>query len=323
MAFDASAFIGRSVKEMDAALKAHQAAARDGGASKTGVPNVAMEAALASLADEAAESTVRRNAALKIGSMRSDARAADVLRVVEQLANPHNCDVGGGQMSIRRAALLAFTELANGPETPVVVASCAAVTALMGHDDPDAREMAVRAMGALGMHADVVAVAALLEDEDDVRSAASDTLVALRDHLGGKGLEAIALRLRFETDDEVRGWALRTLAGLGPSAASMAGAVAACLEDEGTMELCPPSKALALTALAAFGEPSAAAYLPAIAALLVDPCQEACVRAAAIEALGRVGRPDEHAEVITEFLYDSDRSLRGAAAIALKRWDLA
>ena len=283
-----------------------------------------MQVALATLTDEAASSSARRSAACNIGSMREAAQAADVARVVEHLANPHNCDVGGGQMSIRRAALLAFTELANGgDDVPAVVVSCTpAVKALLCHPDPDAREMAVRAMSALGKSADCIALAARLEDEDDVRSAASDALVSLRSHLGGDGLDAIALRLRYETDDEVRAWALRTLAGLGPSAASMTDAVAACLADEGTMALCPPTKALAVEALAAFGSVSAAPHLPTIAALAADPGEEACVRVAAIEALGRVGESDAHAEAITELLYDPDRSLRGAATAALKRWGM-
>ena len=112
--FDARAFIGRTVKELDAALKQHQA-------SNSSPPkDAAFEAAFASMINEAADSNVRRAAALKLGSMRL--QKASVERVISQLANAHNCDVGGGAISVRRAALLAFTELARG-ESQAVVAS--------------------------------------------------------------------------------------------------------------------------------------------------------------------------------------------------------
>jgi HEAT repeat protein len=332
MSFDASAFIGCTVKEMETALKLYHAGKpyetpqpkksapkAEGSASDT-----LMEVALAELADETAQSDVRRAAALKIGTMRAEATEAHVARVVTEFRNPHDCEVGGSAISVRRAALLAFTELARGPDgAPAVVASCVpAVTALLGDSDEDVREMAVRAMGVLGSHADSLAVAARLEDEaNDVRAAASDTLVVLRDTLSATVLGAIAAHLRNEDDDEIRAWALRCLAGIGAAAAAQSAAVVASLDDEGTHALTPPSRALAVTALAAFGGASAAAQLPRMATLLED--DEAVVRAAAVDAVGLVGTADDHGEAISELLCDPDRAVRSAANASLKRWGMA
>ena len=143
----------------------------------------------------------------------------------------------------------------------------------------------------------------------------------LRETLGTAELDAIVARLRCAEDDEVRAWSLRTLGGIGPLAASQSAAVAASLAEEGTRALTPPTRGLAVAALAAFGQPSVGAHLAAIGALLAD--EEACVRAAAIEALGQVGDAGSHAEAVSELLYDSDRSVRSAAAVALKRWGVA
>ena len=112
MAFDPRAFIGRPVKELDAALKQHQTSSSQSVLTVPSKKNIAIDAALRELTDEDAESSVRRAAALKIGAMGAEISAEDVARVIKQLANPHNCHVGGGAMSVRRAALLAFTELA-------------------------------------------------------------------------------------------------------------------------------------------------------------------------------------------------------------------
>ena len=323
---DSSSFIGGTVGAMDTTLRLHHSGMCHQSAARVSIDESPMDAALMELADEAAESQVRRSAALKIGEMRADAKLADVARVVAHLGNPHNCEVGGSAISVRRAALLAFTELARGPEgVPAVVASCAPVVVeLLRHEDPDAREMAVRALGALGTHADAIALAARLEDEEnDVRAAAADTLVVLRDTLGAPDLDAIASRLRYEGDDEVRAWALRTLGGIGPAAATQSAAVLACLHDEDTMALTPPSRALAVAALAAFGRASAASQLPVIAALLEDEDEEACVRAAAVDALAQVGEAAIHGEAISELLNDRDRTVRNAATSALKRWGMS
>ena len=58
----------------------------------------------------------------------------------------------------------------------------------------------------------------------------------------------------------------------------------------------------------------------AIAALIDDSAEEACVRAAAIDALGQVGDAESYAEAINEHLFDPDKSVRAAATSALKRW---
>ena len=70
---------------------------------------------------------------------------------------------------------------------------------MLVHTDADAREMAVRAMAAVATRADCVAVASRLVDvENDVRSAACDTLVSLRDVIQADAIDAIAKHLRYE-----------------------------------------------------------------------------------------------------------------------------
>ena len=81
-----------------------------------------MQNHLAALADESAESSVRREAALAIGALRDTATPADVAHVLQLLGSPHDCEVGGGAISVRRAALLAFTELARGTDGGVPAA---------------------------------------------------------------------------------------------------------------------------------------------------------------------------------------------------------
>ena len=334
---DMQSFVGRTVKYMDTTLRMHQTVPPPS-ASMGGVSSISD--LLAELTDEDAESSVRRRAALKIGQ-RADVDRADVARVVAELTNAHNCQVGGGAMSVRRAALLALTELAQGADgVPAAVISCMPELACMlRHDDADAREMAVRAMGALGSHADALAVAACLEDgEYDVRSAAADTLVSLAPTLGPPELGAIAARLRYEDDDDVRSCALRTLAGIGPAAASQTSAVLACLDDEGTMALTPPSRALAVAALAALGRGGgggggAAAVTAAtqqqqqqlvlarVESMLED--EEGMVRAAALEALAQLGGAERHADAVSELLCDAEKSVRNAATATLKKWGMA
>ena len=81
-----------------------------------------MQNHLVALADDSAESSVRREAALAIGALRDTATPADVEHVLQLLGSPHDCEVGGGAISVRRAALLAFTELARGPDGGVPAA---------------------------------------------------------------------------------------------------------------------------------------------------------------------------------------------------------
>ena len=290
-----------------------------------------MNDALADLTDTTAESSVRRAAALKIGNLRAEATAEDVLRVVNELKNDHNCEVGGGAISVRRAALLAFTALACGSSDedssssdgtlPESVAACVpAVTNLMTDPDEDAREMAVRACSALGASAPVGALALALQDHaENVRAAAADALVGLRDVLDAESVAQIVDRLtRVDADDEdddvIRAEVLRVVAGIGEAAASQVGVITACLEDEAA-----ETRAAAAKAVGAIGADAAAAHVAAIAALLED--SEASVRAAAIEALGLIGDADTHAESVSELLGDPDRSVRSAATATLKRWE--
>ena len=157
-----------------------------------------MQTHLTALADESAESSVRREAALAIGALRDQATPSDVAQVLALLSSTHDCEVGGGAISVRRAALLAFTELARGDDgVPAAVASgVTQVTELTQADDEATREMAVRAMAVLGAHADAHSVVLRLQDsEEDVRAAASDTLTVLADTLAVTDLEAIAALL--------------------------------------------------------------------------------------------------------------------------------
>eukprot|EP00966_Prymnesium_polylepis_P066156 1535333-Prymnesium_polylepis.2 len=299
------------------------------GVDTSPVAAASFDAALTDLVDESAESSVRRAAAQKIGALREQATAADVARVVEALSNPHDCDVGGGAISVRRAALLAFTELARAPDGGVLaaVASCApAVSALLGHADADAREMAARAASALGPHADAVSLAALLEDDEpDVRSAAADTLVVLRGALSAGAVEAIAERVRHD-DEEVRAAALQTLGGIGTAAAPHVGLVAACMVDD---DAATATRVAAIRALAALGGGAQGGtagggptYTLRISGLLEE--EEAAVRVAAVEALGLLlPEPAGCADAVSELLGDPDRAVRGAATAALKRWGLA
>ena len=283
-----------------------------------------MEAALADLVDVSADSQTRRDAAQRIGALRGEASAADVEYIVQQLANTHDCDVGGGAISVRRAALLAFTELARGGADGLlaaVTASTPAVVALLGHADPDAREMAVRAMSALGAHADCTRIAGLLEDEEpDVRSAASDTLAALRDTLTDADIAAIASPLLEPRDDEeMLTCVLQTLEGIGAVAAAQIDVVVTFVVDDAAAVAI---RVAAVRAFAALAQADArATHLPGVSKLLED--EEASVRAAAVDAIGMLGKPDDFGDAIMELLGDSDRGVRGAATAVLKRWDLA
>jgi HEAT repeat protein len=276
-----------------------------------------MQDAFAELVDEAVESRVRRAAALRIGQMRKDITAAEVAQLVEQLGNPHNCEVGGGAISIRRAALLAFTELACGPDGVLaVVASCASqLTEMLRRADPDVREMAARAMAVLGAHAEAASlIARLIDEEEDVRRAASDALVSLRETLEAPDLDAILLQLE-QDDAEVRVLVLQTLGGIGPLASAHADAIAQCLADGEAA-----TRAAAARALCALGQERAVAHLDAIEFLLEDG--DASARTAAVEVLAELDARS-HADTISELLGDRDRSVRSAAAAALKRWGLA
>ena len=187
-----------------------------------------MQTHLTALADESAESSVRRAAALAIGALRDQATPSDVAQVLALLSSTHDCEVGGGAISVRRAALLAFTELARGDDgVPAAVASgVTQVTELTQADDEATREMAVRAMAVLGAHADAHSVVLRLQDsEEDVRAAAADTLTVLADTLAVTDLEAIAARLPTpagasdgDDADAVRATALQTLGAVAAAA---------------------------------------------------------------------------------------------------------
>ena len=302
-----------------------------------------MQSHLAALADESASSSVRREAALAIGALRDTATPADVEHVLRLLGSTHDCEVGGGAISVRRAALLAFTELARGTDgggVPTAVASNVELlsTLTRARDDEAQREMALRAMAVLGAHADAHSVVARLEDShEDVRCAAADTLVVLREVLTVAHIELILvcmpsdIALAAEADEgeettmaERRALVLQTLAGIAAAAAwqdhaaftSAVTTAAACLADEAAA-----TRAAALAALAAFGPRASAAHVDAVAALLED--EDAPVRLAAVDALGRLGSADNHGEALSELLGDRDRGVRSAATTALKQWGLA
>ena len=281
-----------------------------------------MEALLAQLSDTKAESGTRRDAANAIGSLRAEEVTSECASsIVRELANPHNCDVGGGAISVRRAALLAFSQLCHHSDgLPAALLACVPeLSALLAYDDPDVREMAVRAMGELGEHADAVAVAARLEDEEsDVRSAAVDTLVVLRDVIGTDDLAAIASRLDEQHDEDTRISALKTLGGcLSPSlvAATHAATVAGCLTDEAAAV-----RAAAASALGAMGGVRSDECHAGLGALLED--DDASVRAAAVTSLGQLDA-QEHADALLVLLGDADRGVRSAATRTLKRWGMA
>ena len=288
-----------------------------------------MEEAYCDLVDVNVDSSTRREAAQRIGALRDEATTVDVERLVQQLTNTHDCDVGGGAISVRRAALLAFTELARGEggDLPAAVAaSTPAVAALLGHADPDAREMATRAMSVLGVHADASAVAALLEDEEaDVRSAASDTLIALRDTLKEADITAIASPLVLASppleDEDVLVGVLQTLGGVGAAAAVQANHVATCMLSEEAAVAIRVAAVKAFTTLAQAKAGACAAHLPGLSKLLED--EEASLRAAAVDALGQLGEVSDFGDAISELLGDPDRVVRSAATAVLKRWELA
>ena len=307
-----------------------------------------MQAHLAALADVSAESSVRREAALTIGALRHEVTPEEVAQVLTLLSSPHDCEVGGSAISVRRAALLAFTELARGADGAVPAAVQSGVklstpeapgglVGLICNGNDTTREMAVRAMAVLGEHADAHSVVQRLQDtEEDVRSAAGDALVVLRDVLAPDIIEQIAQCLPTGTaearddEDEVRALVLQTLAGIAAAPgwygnltlSSLAVVVAPCLADDA-----PATRAAALAALAAFGPQASAAHVDNAAALFED--EQASVRLAAIEALAPrpgmrgLGSAERHGEALSELLVDCDRSVRGAATAALKQWGLA
>jgi HEAT repeat protein len=262
-----------------------------------------------------AESSVRRDAANQLGSRPAyELTAAQMSRVVRALANSHNCAVGGGAISVRRAALLAFTQLCGEPG--LHSAACRSeLSELLADADPDVREMAARAMAALGAHADRLAVAALLEDVDDVRSAAVDTLVALGAHLDSADLAFIASGLSHQ-DDAVKVAALSALRGAEGLAAAHSGEIAACTTDEHE-----DVRAAAASALGAVGGDGVTGIL---ASLLGD--EAARVRIAAVGALGELPASygaQDLVDDVSELLGDADRGVRSAVSWRLKRWGVA
>ena len=285
----------------------------------------AFDDALAEMTDESISSGQRRATAESIGAMGADLTAVEVARVVDQLSNPHNCDVGGGAISIRRAALLALSALADGGAdgTPKSVSACVPnISLLLCHEDADAREMALRAMAVMAAHADGAAIVPLLADEEsDVRLAAVDALAVLRETIDA-GVITRVVSLLKETDpaddeNEARLCALRALGGIGKPAFPFAEVVVSCLADEAA-----PNRAAAATCLASVTmDEATAAHVDAIAALLED--DDASVRAAAVEALGALSAADSHGDAVSELLGDPDRSVRSAATAVLKRWGVA
>ena len=83
--FDPRAYVGRPVKELDQALRLHLAGKASAAApapTQALTTTTPIASALADLANEEADSNVRRNAALKIGSLRADLNPADAARLV-------------------------------------------------------------------------------------------------------------------------------------------------------------------------------------------------------------------------------------------------
>ena len=310
----------RALCERHWAAEAERAPARGPGEQHRRQPEVGgrADALLTRLCDTEADSSARRDAASLLAALPVASISSEQLSLLaRQLASPHNCDVGGGAISVRRAALLALTQLCGQPDgLAAVAATCLPVVReLLSDADADAREMAVRAMSALGELADCAALVGRLEDaEGDVRSAAADALVVLRAALCAADVGAVAVLCVSHGQEEVRAAALAVVGGVGAGAASHAGAVAACFADEAVAV-----RAAAAGALGAVGGEAAAAHLERLAALLAD--EDASVRGAAASALARLDA-QEHADAVADLLGDADRSVRSAATAAMKRWGM-
>ncbi|EOD22164.1 N-acetyltransferase 9 [Emiliania huxleyi CCMP1516] len=228
----------RALCERHWAAEAERAPARGPGEQHRRQPEVGgrADALLTRLCDTEADSSARRDAASLLAALPVASISSEQLSLLaRQLASPHNCDVGGGAISVRRAALLALTQLCGQPDgLAAVAATCLPVVReLLSDADADAREMAVRAMSALGELADCAALVGRLEDEEgDVRSAAADALVVLRAALCAADVGAVAVLCVShgqEEDASVRGAAASALARL--DAQEHADAVADLLGD--------------------------------------------------------------------------------------------
>jgi HEAT repeat protein len=271
--------------------------------------------------------SVRRSSATAVGRLRDVVSAEHVAAVVAKLADPDNAIVGGGAISVRRAALLAFSWLCEDQSFPRSAAAAGAsslvpnvaaaapwLTALLAHEDADAREMSVRAMGGMRELADVPAlIGRLTEDEEpDVRGAAVDTLVVLRAYMTTAHL-AHVVRLTgccvaTEDDDnaddepgeEQRCAAVRVLGGIGRAAAPHCARALLRLASEDECSAVRAAAAVAIGLVCSTGDHHAggAPTAPARDATLVD----------AIAALG-------------ELLGDSDSACRAAAVTALVQLD--
>ena len=283
------------------------------------------------------DSNVRRAAAAALGGMGEALSPAQVQAIVKKLADPDNAIVGGGSISVRRVALLAFTALCESTPTQpeAVVASAGTVAALLSHEDEDAREMAVRAMAALGSHADITALIAVVNNEEEaeeaVRAAAVDALLGLHAHLTATQLGVLAAGGDLSDESTVRAACVQVLGGAGAAAVAHvptllglanddddAGVRAAAVAAVGAVAGPPPA-----SGETASGESGSQAEAPpvevveAIGALLED--SEAVVRAAAIVALGRLGALGAHEETLAELMADRDREVRARAAAAIKQ----
>lgn len=278
----------------------------------------AIRALVVMLGDE--HNAARRPAANALGALRAYVCAPVAKDVVQKLADEENAPYGGGAISVRRAALLAFTALcqpiAEGQGVPAAVSTvCRDLTALLAHDNVDAREMAARAMAALEEHADLHALVNLFADEEpDVRSAAVDSLVRLRGHADADVASAVATLLTHEEED-VRVVALSALGSLGGNLAAVhVGAMSDLLCDE---EQPSSVTVAAIASLAAFGDGFVGPeVVDSIASRLEDPQPE--VRAAAATGLGDL-KVHAHADTIAEMAADSSKMVRTAATAACKR----
>ena len=169
------------------------------------------------------ESSSVRRLPPAVGCLRDVVTAEHVESVVSSLADPDNAMVGGGAMSVRRAALLAFTglckpsadvgaaaaqiDLSDGavdhvashpeqesisvapspsggdPALQLAVLATTTPSPRSSHEDPDPREMAVRAMIGMGAQADITGLIGRLQDEKTTCDPQVDALCQLRRHV--------------------------------------------------------------------------------------------------------------------------------------------
>ena len=305
---------------------------------------------------ERGSGAARRSAAQTIGALRAHISVTQVKGIVALLA----CDVpaahGGGALSPRRAALLAFTGLCRTPEEdPVAVSDDAAtpgpglpeaaeaakalpsevvacapdVHALLTAEDEDTREVAARAASCLGAHADLAAlIARLVQDEStDVVSAVADGLVSLHAYATVAAADQMLSKVLSDDLDAQAAASLCRVLGAwqavtspGELLASRGAAVGTTL---GTLLASEEARvraaaAAALGTLGTGASPSAAlAQLGAVAELLQDP--EAEVRQTAVAAVADLDLEAAYADELAELLGDRAAQVRNAASAVLKR----